>query len=82
MNMMRREIEDIKNDSCPQSLGRSNMTTMFLKSVGISVGKCSCTICYQQSQLTWERSRADLYEELLTWGWAGSSTDEQDQFRN
>lgn len=40
MNMMRREIEDIKND-CLQSLGKSNMTTMFLKSVGTSVGKCS-----------------------------------------
>lgn len=46
MNMMRAEVEDIKNDSCLQSLGRSSMTTMSLKSVGTSVGKCSCTICY------------------------------------
>lgn len=60
MNMMRREIEDIKNDSCLQSLGKSNMTTMFLKSVGTSVGKCSWTICYQHSQLTWERSRLQI----------------------
>lgn len=66
MNTVKREMEDVKNNSSLQSLGKSNMATVFLRSGGTSVGECSCTTCYQPSQWIWERSRADLHVELLT----------------
>lgn len=66
MNTVKREMEDVKNNSSLQSLGKSNMTTVFLRSGGASVGECSCTTCCQHSQWLWERSRPGLHVELLT----------------
>lgn len=39
MNTTGREMDDVRNNSCFQSLGKSNMTSVFLKSVGIPVGE-------------------------------------------
>lgn len=83
MNMVKREMEDVKNNSSLQSLGKSNMTTVFLRSGGASVGECSCTTCCQHSLWLWERSRPGLSARgTADVCWSGARTGEQDQLRN
>lgn len=77
MNTMRREMEH-RNNSCLQVSRKEQYEYSVFGSVGTAVGECSCTTCYQHSQQVWERSGADLHEELLRWGWSGARTDEQD----
>lgn len=47
---MRREMEDMKNDSPLQSLGKNNTTTVLSQSVGTTVGERSGTPGHLRSQ--------------------------------
>lgn len=80
MNIMRREMQDIKNNSSFQSVGKSNMTTKFwslLEHLLENVAVLPVTTILSRSGRGQSRSACGTADMC----WSGARTTEQDQLR-